>query len=258
LNLNFYMVAGVGAEPYRFQGFSGNSQVFDYTDSAHVSQLGSTHRYWGFRSDTATNGTIYPAPAAYVGCADNLPPTIPGSGIRLYRTGTAGVAATFSMGAHLFSPFNFFDAISENSPDITQLTSFIGSAQGTATPIIAVANAGRYIVSMRVMVATATCSAGAVTICPAVGRYNSVGTLQETRLFGASAMFANAVGAQLDANWFGGTEVIGCQAGDYLQAGYFLAAGPGGGGTMTALSFTGEATGQQTYFEVTLANWSFN
>jgi hypothetical protein len=264
LNLNFTFIAGVGTNANRYQGYSGGTLVFDHvnssTDSGGVYPVGSTHRYWGFRSDTANNGQTYPAPAAYVGCADNQPPTIPGSGIRLYRTSTASVAHSTAMGIATFSGNTFFDTISENSSDLTQLTTMVGSARGDISPVVKVANAGRYLVSIRSDVYSVTCGAGAVSICPAVIRYNSAGTQQEIRLLPGNSLFINGFASQYDAGFFGASEVIACQAGDYLCAGYYLANGPttGGVGTLSALSFTGDASGGHTFFEVTLANWSFN
>jgi hypothetical protein len=265
LNLNFTMYAGVGNNPNRYQGYSGSQLVFDHTnvsgDPGGVFPVGSTHRYWGFRSDTYNNGQVTPAPASYVGCADNTPATVPGSGIRMYRTNTASQSAgSIGMGTSFMVPYNFFDTIVENSSDMNQVTTSIGSADGTSFPIIQVANAGRYVVSMRVDVSAATCSSGAVSIAPAVARYNSSGTQQEIRLFPSPGFFVNGFGGQYDTGFFGATEVVSCQAGDMLAAAYVLSGGPSGAatGALSALSFTGEATGGHTYFEVTLANWSLN
>lgn len=262
LNLNFTMDAGVGNNPARYQGYSGDTQVFDFiNDGSHgeaIFPIDSSHRYWGFRSDTYNNGQVTPAPASYVGCADNTPPSVPGSGIRTYRTGTASITQnTATGGVSLFSNGGsgaFFDAASENSPDVTQFTGLISGVSGVGLNAIQVANADRYIVGIRSIISAATCSSGAVSICPVVSRYNSAGTLQEERFFGSPGFFSNGFGGQYNTGFFGGTEAIACQAGDILIPGYFLSPGPAGTGAMSALSFTGESSGSQTYFEVTLAN----
>jgi hypothetical protein len=151
----------------------------------------------------------------------------------------------------------FFDTVSENSTDISQFTTAVGTI-GAGEPAIQVANAGRYLVSIRSIVSAVTCSSGAVSICPIVLRYNSAGSLQETRYLPSSGIFSNGFGGQYNTGFFGASEVIACQAGDIMVAGYYLNAGPAGTGALSALSFTGEGNGQQTYFEVALANWSFN
>jgi hypothetical protein len=256
-NLNFNFLAGVGTEPYRFQGYAGDQLVFDVTDTGHVSQLDASHRYWGFRSDTAGSGTVIPGPASYVGCADNQPPSLPGSGIRLYRTSTTSTPMAFANGVNTLINGNFFDAMSENSVDMTQFSGSVGSIDGVAVPTVRVANAGRYICGMRVEVSAVIVGFSAVTIAPAVKRYDSAGILQEVRIFPSVAMFINGAGGQYSASNFGGIEVIGCQAGDYLAACYNISGGSNGG-SLSSLSFVGDSAGQHTYFEVTLANWSLS
>lgn len=262
LNLNFTMVAGVGNNPNRYQGYSGNTLVFDHTnvsgDPGGLFPVGSSHRYWGFRSDTYNNGQVTPAPAAYVGCADNSPPAVPGSGFRMYRTNTAAQSIGLTMGGETITPYDFFDSAEENSADMTQVLTLIGSADGTSYPIIQVANAGRYIVSVRALVYSSNASTGAVTVCPLIARYNSAGSLQEERPLPGPGFFVNGFGGQYDTGHIGATGVIACEAGDMLQAALWLSSGPvsGGVGVLSNLELTGESTGQHTYFEVTLANWS--
>jgi hypothetical protein len=118
-------------------------------------------------------------------------------------------------------------------------------------------------VAARVDIGAAVCGAGAVSMCLAVKRFNSVGTLQETRLMPSPAFFVNGFGGQYNTGFAGGNLVIGCQAGDILQLGYLLdpgtsGTGRNGAGALTTLQLTGEATGGHTYFEVALANWSYN
>jgi hypothetical protein len=163
----------------------------------------------------------------------------------------------FANGVNTLINGNFFDAMSENSVDMTQFSGSVGSIDGVAVPTVRVANAGRYICGMRVEVSAVIVGFSAVTIAPAVKRYDSAGILQEVRIFPSVAMFINGAGGQYSASNFGGIEVIGCQAGDYLAACYNISGGSNGG-SLSSLSFVGDSAGQHTYFEVTLANWSLS
>jgi len=276
INLNFTFIAGVGNAPDRYQGYSGNTLVFDHTntssDPGGLFPRNASHRYWGFRSDTYNNGQNYPGPATYVGCADNSPPTIPGSGIRLYRTQTSSVTETLGLNT-VYTTWGdgtnpFFDAVSEQSQDMTVLSNVTIGSFNSSNPVggnsgVQVANAGRYNVAGRVDIGAANTSAGAVSMCLAVLRYNSAGALQETKLMPQPAFFVNGFGGQYNTGFAGGSVTIGCQAGDILQLGHYLdpgtsGTGRNGAGTLSTLSFTGEATGSHSYMDVTLANWSFN
>lgn len=64
--------AGVCGNPWRFQGITGESVLLDYTDTAHVSQMGPGCRGWGFYSTTANMGSYAPSNAVLVGCWDNI------------------------------------------------------------------------------------------------------------------------------------------------------------------------------------------
>lgn len=263
VNLNFTFYAGVGNNPNRYQGYSGSTLVFDHVnvsgDPGGVFPVDLSHRYWGFRSDTASNGQYAPGPATYVGCADNIPPSVPGVGMRMYRTNTAQATVPLNMDTYgTFNAGTFFDTIVEQSNGIRQFNNLLGNANGTAQPIVQVDNAGRYIVSIRSEISTATCNAGAVSICSGVIRYNSSGVEQERRLFGSPGFFVNGFGGQYNTGFFGGTGTIGCEAGDLIQAVFYLDSGPTGvGGSLSTMTFTGEPTGAKTYYEVTLANWSY-
>jgi hypothetical protein len=261
INLSFSFIAGVGNNPDHYQGYCGNMLVFDHIntsgDPGGLFPADLSHLYWGFRSDTAGAGATSPAPAAFVGCSDNSPPTVPGVGIRLYRTNTAAVNGTINMDTVNFFNDTFFDAVVEDCSTIRQYLGTIGAVDGSVEPTIQVDQAGRYLVSARVDISAATCSYGAVSICPVVIRYNSAGAQQEVRNFPSPGFFVNGFGGQYNTGFIGGSEVIACQPGDFLVLMYYLDSGPNSLGAMGApLSFVGEASGGHTYFEVTLANWS--
>jgi hypothetical protein len=250
LNLSFTFRVGVGTEPYRFQGVSGNTVVFDYTDASHVSQLGSTHRYWGFRSDTFNNGQTSPAPAAYVGTADNQPPAIPGSGMLQYRSGGSTGSVLAGVSTVWYFPGGFFDTTLRNSTDIlpNTLPTGVNGVVGCQ-----VANAGRYVVTVRADIIFSA-STGMVTVTPGVRRLNQAGTVLEERLGTGLGVAFNIVGAQDYTSHMGGNIPMVCAAGDYLLPYYYI----DGIGTVSSLAFTGDASGAHTYWDVTLANWSFN
>lgn len=63
-------LAGVGGNPYRFQVWSGATCFLDYTDTAHVTQLGSGFRRVGFRSNAASDGHSGPD-TSYIAWVDN-------------------------------------------------------------------------------------------------------------------------------------------------------------------------------------------
>jgi hypothetical protein len=276
INLNFTMLAGVGSNPNVYQGYSGTQEVFSFTnDGSHgeaIFPADLSHTHWGFRSDTYNNGQNYPAPANYVGCSDNAPPTVPGSGVRLYRTQTSSIAENLTLNT-VYTNWGdgsnrFFDANSEASLDMTILANvLIGTFDSrTSTGGVAgvqVANAGRYMVAGRVDIGAANTSAGAVSMGLVVQRYNSAGVFQESHYMGAPAFFVNGFGGQYNTGFCGGSGIIGCEAGDILQLGYMLdpgtsGTGRNGAGTLSTLQLTGEVSGGHTYFEVALANWSYN
>lgn len=72
-SLNLAMEAGDfdDTDPYRFQVFSGNSLIIDYTDDDEVSELGALFRGWGFTASTGSGGNAIPASASRVQCSDN-------------------------------------------------------------------------------------------------------------------------------------------------------------------------------------------
>jgi hypothetical protein len=259
LNLNFTFVAGVSGNPYRFQGISGDKVVFDYTDAAHVSQLGANFRSWGFRSDTANGGQTYPAPAAYVGCSDNAPVATIGSGVRVYHSPSTVTSMGTTFNIMLNYPPNWFDSTFYSTPGY----SFASSAQlisNGQSPYVQVTNAGWYDIEMLTLINSATVGTGAVMVHGIIKRWSavpgSVGGADETKLMPSGALLVNGFGGQYSSSHVGGNCGIFCNAGDYIQIGLYL--DTNSSGTLSAWSITGDALGTHSYWGIKLANWSLN
>lgn len=256
LNFNFTFRAGVGTNPYHFQGVSGNTTVFDYVDAAHVSQLGSTLRGWGFRSDTANGGQATPAPAQYCGVADNAPVSTVGSGFRMCRTITANTTGTL-LNLNLLNQFpaNFFDTVTANTADLTFSTSGTGTPFGAGQPYVTIGIEGWYTVDMRVAIYQFTASVAMLTICPGVFRSTNGGTTFSAYEVGGSGGAAfNVVGAQSSTSCFGGAMRVYCKVGDILVPGYWMDYPAATASSISALSFTGDVNGILSHWSVVLEN----
>jgi hypothetical protein len=252
LNFNFTMVAGVGTEPNRYQGISGDTVVFDWTntssDDGGLFPVGTAQRYWGFRSDTYNGGRNAPAPAAYVGCADNSPPDTVGSGFRQYSS-SGTTSMTHSSGTVLYFPTGFFDTTAEATPDwsFNSLPSFPGVVAATAQ------NKGWYAFDLRCQMQMAS-SLAMTSISIGMRRYNSAGALQETILLPGVGVSYNLDTLQGYTSHFGGNGGIYMEAGDSIVPYYWI----DGPGPCSSLSFIGDAAGAQTWWAMRLANWSLN
>ncbi|AAD17591.1 minor tail protein [Mycobacterium phage TM4] len=142
-NYNLALKAGVGGNPYRFQVLSGTTVVIDYTDTSRVSQIGAAFRGWGFRSDTGNSGSDAPAPAVFVGCADNAPVGVQGTTFRAYRSLSSSVSKP---AGNVPLPANTFDTVDYISSDLKW---------NPTTNEITVLKAGTYLCSMRLQGASA-------------------------------------------------------------------------------------------------------
>jgi hypothetical protein len=251
LNFSFELKAGVGGDPYRIQGVSGNTVVFDYTDSSHVHTVGSSNRYFGFKSTTDNNGQYVPAPGSYLGCFDSEPPSVIGSGFRRYRSSATAVSQTHTASTNLAFASGFFDTTLEATPDYSFDN---GPGVYSGAPGATVANAGWYDVEFRCDIQMAA-STAMVTLAMGVLRVNSSATIVETKLLpGGHGLAFNVVGAQSYTSHFSGSGGIYCAAGDFVFPFYYI----DGPGTPASLSFLGSADGAHTYWGMKLANWSLN
>lgn len=100
-----------------FRLLEGHKPVLTHTEVGTTSQVGSGYRRSGglVASDSSTWGTAKPARMAAIAISDNQPPTVVGSGARMFRTSTTGVDV--SAGAH-FLPDDFYSTLAEHTGDI--------------------------------------------------------------------------------------------------------------------------------------------
>jgi hypothetical protein len=232
LNFTFELKCGVGGNPYRIQGISGGAVVFDYTDSSHVHTVGSSNRYFGFKSITDNNGQYVPAPASYYGCFDDSPAGTVGTGIRQYRAASTASGST-GAGSYKF-PSNYFDTLDRSTSDMPNTNN-----------AVTVARDGWYQVTIRSLLNNMTASLGMITL--SAGVY--VNTAFTESLAGNCVAF-NVVGAQDFISNLAGSGMIYLHAGDVVEPGYTI----DGVGTCSALTFTGDATGAGTYWSLVLVS----
>lgn len=249
LNLAFTMLAGVGGNPYRFQGISGNSIVFDYIDSANISQLGALFRYWGFRSDTANSGNYTPAPASYVGCADNAPPAAVGSTYRSHATAGSTAASSTAAGQHNFAS-TWWSTNDVMTSDLTPITS--GAYQGG----VQVSIPGTYRFELRQSVGSFSMSSLSATISPCAVIHRAAGGTDPIVVGSPGAMFANAVGTQIGPLCIGGGMDIYLNAGDIILPAYWTELVSGA--VLSVLNWIGDANGRLSWWSLTLDNCSYN
>lgn len=211
-NLNFTVSAGDydSSNLYRIQAWSGSTQVVDYTDSSHVSQYGSSYRYWGFISETTDNGVKVPAPASFVGCLDNAPAAATGSGFVTTNTSTTNVTTSAGL-----MPSSFYN-------DLVTITSDL--SYNASINEITFTYGGWYHVTIAVLMAS---TAGGGQAVSAVLYHN--GAIYEVGNTRAST--ANyTISASFD---------IFVSPGDTIQAGL---------ANTGSTPITGESTGTQCYF----------
>lgn len=77
----YTLLAGTETSPYNFRVLRGGIQIFNVTDTAELSEVGSSYRDWGFglSSSKELGGYVVPQPIAKWSAADNL--TVTQSGI---------------------------------------------------------------------------------------------------------------------------------------------------------------------------------
>ncbi|AYN57196.1 minor tail protein [Mycobacterium phage BoostSeason] len=230
MNFNLGLKIGTGKGLRNFQVISGNEIIIDYTDTAGISQVGPDYRGWGFLSATANNGNNVPADAVYVTCADSDPSAAVGSGAKMARTSTANVGV--SVGRFLL-PQNFYQSLDLATPDIIP-----DVTNGKFT----VSLAGWYRVEIAFRVST-NAFASTWNLAPVLyknGQVHRVGT--DCYLF---YFFGAGAGGRFAQTSFG----VYLDAGDSVQSGYDAS-------VAQSSLFSGEASGVETYFSISLLNRS--
>jgi hypothetical protein len=238
LNFTFKLLAGVGGNPYRFVGLSGGTTVFDYTDGSHVSQVGASYRYFGFKSTTDNSGQYVPAPGSFVGCYDDSPGAVAGSGIEQYSTAGSTSLAGFSIGTPYKFPSNFFDTTARCSSDL----SYSGNA-------VTIGKSGWYTATIRSTIAVVI-SSGNFYTSPVV--FKNTGAYRA----GAPAISGNFVGAHVETGAIGGSVEFYASSGDVIEPGFLVESYVGG--IVSSANATGDAGGIRTYWTVALSNRSLN
>lgn len=244
LNFNFTLRAGVGGNPYRFQGVSGSQVVFDVIDSTHVSQLGSAYRYFGFRSDTANSGQSTPAPASYIGCSDNALPATLGSGFRMSCSSTTTHSISVATNtvppgttpSWSYFPSGFFDTIDNITPDMVPTT-------WNGYDAVEILTENWYLFELRCM-QNATSGAEIVSIYAGYLRNGAFESIAN----GASVA-VNVFGTQWAPSSFGGNDPIYCKAGDIIVP--IIYADSQSSGFLSGFSIFGEANNRLSYWSMT-------
>lgn len=136
-SLNLGIKCGVGGNPYRFQVLSGNTIIIDYTDTAHVSQVGPGFRAWGWQGQTANGGDAVPGSGTYFQCTDNAQVAVTGTTMRAYRSSTSAISVPTGT---VVLPSGVFDVVDYKSNDL---------AWDPTTNTITIVTPGTYLFTAR-------------------------------------------------------------------------------------------------------------
>jgi hypothetical protein len=226
-SMDISMVFGVGGNPRRYQVYSGQTLVYDYTEVGTTSGLGAGFRYWGCRTEikTGSNGANPPPAITSTSVSDNQAPTINGSSFRASRRNVAQVAA--SSGTNRV-PVNFFDTQEWISSDMTW--------DGLN---LTINTEGSYLVHIRYGINNIPTSRKADC---AIYQNNAVDVLM------GGAFADSYVGNSADG--MEGLAIVYINQGDTIQPGYYYSAA-------ASNAFVGDSNGVSCYFEVALLNRSF-
>ncbi|AJD82246.1 minor tail protein [Mycobacterium phage Keshu] len=230
LNFNLSLKVGTFKGLRNFQVFSGNEAIIDYTDAAGISQVGPNYRGWGFLSQTSNGGANIPAEVALVSMADADPAAATGSGAKMSRLSTSNV--NVQSGRHLAAT-NFYDSLELATPDIT---ADVPNAKFT------VRLAGWYRVEIAFSL-NSFAGASSFQVAPVLyknGQPHRVGT----DAYGFQA-FGAGTAARFAQTSFG----VYLDAGDSVQVGY-------DSGAAIVITMSGEPSGIETYFGISLLNRS--
>lgn len=224
----YFLVCGTTGGLRQYQLWENTTLVLTWLDAGSVSQAGASYRYVGGGIYVYSAGAWVDGPGEVISFmfADNTPPTYPGSGARMYRTGTGTV--NMSSGRNLL-PTNFYDANEYTSPDITA-----DLVNGEFT----VANAGLYDITVCHKISLGI--VGGTRVAPVLYRQGGA------YLVGNDAMNAIYTLASTNVNprWIAHTWTgVPLTAGQSVQAGY-------DGSASLSNVFSGESSGAEAYFSI--------
>jgi len=222
---SYYLVAGTTGGSRIFQITENSVPKLTYTDASSVSQMSSSYRYTGFGAYSYTNllGTTGPGRVAAFSFLDNTPQPTLGSGFRRYRASTSTVSQ--GSGVNLISN-GFFDTLDLMTADYA----YDNSANNNK---LTVSISGWYAVTIR------------MAVSPYIAYGNAVSALlykNGTSVQASPESFGTSTGSGSN---FGGTFLIYCTSGDYLQPGVLA---------NNSLNLIGGSSGNQTYWEVVFLN----
>lgn len=211
----------------------GTTTVISHTEVGTSSGLGASYRYTGMGIDEIYSGSqLAPSPISAFLMQDNPPINYLGSGFRACRTSTS--TSSFSTGYQLF-PNSFLDTVTYSTDDYTW------------TPAtnckVTVGVSGWYQINVGFGMPINTMM---TEVAPTFYKNGSVFS-RGVSVWGVTSVVNRAPSScQSSFNVY-------LQAGDYVQPGYWMTTAYSASGTMN-----GDTSGLTTYFEVTLANRSFN
>lgn len=231
-NAVYWLAAGTVGGTRVFQVIEGKEPLITWTEVGTSSQLGSGFRYtgFGFHMDVNTWGIRNVGRVTAFAFSDNQPPTVVGSGSRMYRASTSNVGV--SSGNNLLAT-SFFDTQDEATTDITQDRTngkFTVSLAGWYQVTIVSAVSGNFPTTFQWLLYK---NGSAYKFLPGNNGMRGV----------------TAVGGNQLPIAVGASGLVFLSAGDYVQMGYNANVSAGS-------CFVGDAAGQGTYFEIALVNRS--
>ena len=229
---NFTVRVGTVSGIRYYELYRNGTFVNRWIDSSKLVATGASNRGWGFgvRWGTRFFGQATPASVGSVSVADNLPPTILGSGFRAYNNSGSSVGGV--VGNQKF-PSNFFNATAIKSDDLTY-------APATSNRLT-VSVAGWYMVKIRTPITFGLNNGKHVSLC--LFKNGTADQVGGTDAWTSS--WASTSGGSVEA-----TFIVYCAVGEYLEPGYSLNSTTGG-------MFPGDAAGLGSYWSVALMNRSY-
>lgn len=222
-----------GPNQIRLIDNTGNA-ILSFTDDANngvgVSKRDENHRYAGLGASAFANGFGHYEPGSMLAfsLADNSPQPIVGSGFRRWRDSVTGVGAT--------SGINLLDGSFFDTPEIcTDEYEYTHS-----TNSVKVLKAGWYCVSLSLKLSDfLSYPFSNIALAPVLFRNGNV------YAYGADSFGAGGGGNYRIAH----TWIVYLNENEYVQPGYSATLDP-------VQNFVGEDSGAESYWQVSLLNWS--
>ena len=230
---NFTVQVGTTAGIRYYELYRNGTFVNRWIDSSNLVVTGPNNHGWGFgvRWGTRFFGQASPPSVGSISIADNLPPTILGSGFRAYNS-SSGSAVNGVVGVQKFGNF-YFNATAIKSDDLTYNPALNNR--------LTVSVAGWYMVNIYQKITFGANNGKRVSM--ALFKNGTADQIGGSEAWTSS--WASTYGGSV-----GATFLIYCAAGDYLEPGYSLNSTTGG-------MFPGDPAGLESYWSVALVNRSY-